>query len=95
MPTLAGGAAALNNIKLDSRLAGEDPNPAGAASYPISTLTWILAYEKGNGAKAGDIRKAMMFLLGPAQNQADNLGYVPLKGSILAQAKKAVARIGK
>ena len=95
MPTLAGGAAALNNITLDSRLGGEDANPAGASSYPISTLTWILAYERGNGTKAGDIRKAMLYLLGPAQNQADNLGYVPLKGSILAQAKKAVARIGK
>lgn len=96
MPTLAGGAAALNNIKLDANLAGEDPNPAGAASYPISTLTWILAYEKGNGAKASEIRKAMTYLLSPAaQNQADNLGYVPLKGSILAAAKKAVARIGQ
>ncbi|MBD2422153.1 phosphate ABC transporter substrate-binding protein PstS [Cyanobium sp. FACHB-13342] len=94
MPTLAGGAAALNNIKLDANLAGEDPNPAGAASYPISTLTWILAYEKGNGLKAGEIRKAMMYLLGPAQSQADNLGYVPLRGSILAASKKAVARIG-
>jgi len=96
MPTLAGGAAALNNIKLDANLAGEDPNPAGAASYPISTLTWILAYEKGNGAKASEIRKAMIYLLSPAaQNEADNLGYVPLKGSILAAAKKAVARIGQ
>ncbi len=94
-PTLAGGAAALNNIKLDANLAGEDPNPAGAASYPISTLTWILAYEKGNGAKASTIRKAMMYLLGPGQNLADNLGYVPLKGSVLAAAKKAVARIGQ
>jgi len=95
MPTLAGGAAALNNIKLDANLAGEDPNPAGAASYPISTLTWILAYEKGNGAKASTIRKAMMYLLGPGQNLANNLGYVPLKGSVLAAAKKAVARIGQ
>jgi phosphate transport system substrate-binding protein len=95
MPTLAGGAAALNNIKLDANLAGEDPNPSGAASYPISTLTWILAYEKGNGAKAGEIRKAMMYLLGPAQAQADKLGYVPLKAGILAASKKAVARIGQ
>jgi phosphate transport system substrate-binding protein len=95
MPTLKGGAAALNNIRLDGNLAGEDPNPAGADSYPISTLTWILAYEKGNGAKASDIRNAMLYLLGPGQNLADNLGYVPLKGSILAQSKKAVARIGR
>ncbi|WP_216900021.1 phosphate ABC transporter substrate-binding protein PstS [Synechococcus sp. CCY 9618] len=95
MPGLKGGAAALNNIRLDGNLAGEDPNPAGADSYPISTLTWILAYQKGNGAKAGSIRKAMLYLLSPAaQNKADNIGYVPLKGSVLSAAKKAVARIG-
>ncbi|MEY3929411.1 MAG: phosphate transporter substrate-binding protein PstS [Cyanobacteriota bacterium] len=94
LPNLAGGSAALNNISLNGNLAGEDPNPAGAKSYPISTLTWILAYEKGNGSKAGAIRKAMLHLLGPAQNQADELGYVPLRGDILKRAKAAVARIG-
>ena len=94
LPTLAGGAAALNNIQLDSRLAGEDPNPAGEKSYPITTLTWILAYQEGNSLKAGPIRKAMLYLLGPAQNQADELGYVPLKGDILKKAKAAVAKIG-
>ncbi|HBH72782.1 MAG TPA: phosphate ABC transporter substrate-binding protein PstS, partial [Synechococcales bacterium UBA10510] len=58
------------------------------------TLTWILAYKEGNGLKAGAIRKAMLHLLGPAQNQADDLGYVPLRGSILKAAKAAVAKIG-
>jgi phosphate transport system substrate-binding protein len=95
MPTEASGAAALNNIKLNAMLAGEDPNPAGANSYPISTLTWILAYQKGNGAKAPAIRQAMLHLLSPAaQGQAAGLGYVPLRGKILQQAKAAVARIG-
>ena len=94
LPNLASGAAALNNIRLNSELAGEDANPAGAKSYPISTLTWILAYEKGNGMKAGAIRKAMLYLLGSAQNQADELGYVPLRGDILKKARVAVARIG-
>ncbi|KEF42215.1 MAG: phosphate ABC transporter substrate-binding protein [Cyanobium sp. CACIAM 14] len=95
MPGLKGGSAALNNIKLDGNLAGEDPNPAGSESYPISTLTWILAYEKGNGPKAGTIRKAMLHLLSPAaQNKADDIGYVPLRGAILSASKKAVARIG-
>ncbi|WP_438983236.1 phosphate ABC transporter substrate-binding protein PstS [Vulcanococcus sp.] len=94
LPTEASGAAALNNIKLNAQLAGEDPNPAGAASYPISTLTWILAYQKGNGAKAGKIREAMLYLLGPAQSKASGLGYVPLKGDILNRAKAAVAKIG-
>ena len=94
MPGLAGGQSALNSIQLNADLAGEDPNPAGAQSYPISTLTWILAYEKGNGAKAGAIRKAMLHLLGPAQNIADDLGYVPLRGDIVKKSRAAVARIG-
>jgi phosphate transport system substrate-binding protein len=96
MPTEEAGAAALNNITLDANLAGEEPNPAGAASYPISTLTWILAYKTGNGDKAPAIREAMLFLLSPrAQNQASSLDYVPLKGSILTASKKAVAQIGR
>ena len=94
LPNLASGTAALNSIVLNENLAGEDPNPAGAKSYPISTLTWILAYEKGNGPKAGPIRKAMLQLLGPGQNLADDLGFVPLRGDIVKKARAAVARIG-
>jgi len=94
-PDLRGGQAALANIKLDSRLAGEDPNPGGAASYPISTLTWILAYQKGNGAKTPQIKKALEYLLGPGQSKADDLGYVPLKDSLLFQSRSAVAKISK
>ncbi len=96
LPSEATGVAALNNIRLDERLAGEDPNPAGDKSYPISTLTWILAYKTGNGEKAGAIRAAMLYLLSPrSQNQAESLGYVPLKSSVLAASKKAVAQIGR
>ena len=96
MPSEATGVAALNNIRLNENLAGEDPNPAGANSYPISTLTWILAYKTGNGDKAGPIREAMLFLLSPrAQNQAESLGYVPLKSGVLAASKKAVGTIGR
>ncbi len=95
MPNLKSGAAALNNIRLNASLAGEDPNPAGADSYPISTLTWVLAYKSGNGAKAPRIRQAISFLLSPkAQGKADDLGYVPLRGSVLNSAKKAVGNIG-
>jgi phosphate transport system substrate-binding protein len=95
LPTAASGAAALNNIKLDANLAGENPNPAGATSYPISTLTWILAYKTGNGANTDAIRKALNYALSSkAQSLADDLGYVPLSGSILNRARIAVNRIG-
>ncbi len=96
LPTAASGAAALNGIQLDANLAGENPNPAGASSYPISTLTWVLAYKTGNGAKTADIRKALNYALSSkAQMIADDLGYVPLSGSILNKARIAVNRIGQ
>jgi phosphate transport system substrate-binding protein len=96
LPTAASGAAALNGIKLDSNLAGENPNPAGASSYPISTLTWILAYKTGNGSNTTAIRSALNYVLSSkAQMIADDLGYVPLSGSILNRARLAVKQIGK
>jgi phosphate transport system substrate-binding protein len=96
LPTAATGAAALNNIKLDANLAGENPNPAGANAYPISTLTWVLAYRTGNGAKTADIRAALNYALSSkAQSIADDLGYVPLSGSILNRSRIAVGRISQ
>ena len=79
LPTAKSGAIALNSITLDSNLAGENPNPSAFGAYPISTLTWILAYKTGNGAKADDIQKALNYALSAkAQMIADDLGYVPL-----------------
>ena len=96
LPTAASGAAALNNIKLDANLAGENANPAGATAYPISTLTWVLAYRTGNGAKVSNIRAALNYALSSkAQSIADDLGYVPLSGSILNRARLSVNRIGQ
>ena len=96
LPTASAGSAALNGITLDANLAGENPNPAGANAYPISTLTWILAYRTGNGEKADDIRAALKYALSSkAQGIADDLGYVPLSGSVLNKARIAVDRIGK
>ena len=96
LPSATSGAAALNSIALDSNLAGENPNPAGAGAYPISTLTWILAYKTGNGVKTADIRAALNYALSSkAQMIADDLGYVPLAGSVLNKARIAVNRIGQ
>lgn len=95
-PGTTSGSAALNEITLDSNLAGENPNPTGARSYPISTLTWILAYKNGNGAKTDEIRGVLNYALSSkAQMIADDLGYVPLSGSVLNKARLAVIRIGK
>jgi len=96
-PSAVTGAAALNGIKLDPvTLAGEDPNPAGAKAYPISTLTWILAYKSGYAdGRATAVRDALNYALsGKAQGLADDLGYVPLSGSILNKARLKVKQVG-
>ncbi len=96
LPSATSGAAALNSITLDKNLAGESPNPSASGAYPISTLTWVLAYKNGNGAKTDDIRGALNYALGSkAQMIADDLGYVPLSGGILNKARLAVNRIGQ
>ena len=96
-PSAVTGAAALNGIKIDPvMLAGEDPNPAGARAYPISTLTWILAYKSGYApGRASAVREALTYALsGKAQGLADDLGYVPLSGSILNKARLKVKQVG-
>ncbi|EAU73581.1 phosphate ABC transporter substrate-binding protein PstS [Synechococcus sp. RS9916] len=95
-PSYTSGAKALNGIKLDADLAGTNPNPSAKGAYPIATLTWVLAYKTGNGANTDTIKKAFNYMLSTkAQAQADDLGFVPLKGDILIKARAAVNKIGQ
>ena len=57
-PTVEAGAKALNGINLDENLAGKNPNPTAKGAYPIASLTWILAYEEGNGRNTKAIKEA-------------------------------------
>ena len=95
-PTVESGALALNGITLDENLAGTDPNPAAEGAYPIATLTWVLAYETGNGRKTEAVKETLSKLLSTGyQEKASVLGYVPLRGDILEKSRAAVERIGK
>jgi len=95
-PSVESGALALNGITLDENLAGTDPNPTAEGAYPIATLTWILAYETGNGSKTEAIKTTLSTLLSENyQEKASVLGYVPLRGDILQKSRDAVQRIGE
>ena len=86
---------ALNGITLDENLAGKNPNPTAKGAYHIASLTWILAYEKGNGRKTKAIKQAFNTLLSHEyQDKAPSLGFVPLKGDILEKSRAAVEKIG-
>lgn len=95
-PSTESGAKALNGITLDENLAGKNPNPKAKGAYPIATLTWILAYEKGNGRNTKAIKKSLSTLLSDEyQDKAPTLGFVPLKGDILEKSRAAVKKIGR
>jgi len=96
IPNIKSGAIALNGITLDKNLAGKNPNPTAKGAYPIATLTWILAYETGNGRNTKEIQDIFYKLLSDKyQSKAPNLGFVPLKGEILKKSIEAVGRIGR
>ena len=77
-------------------MAGKNPNPSAKGAYPIATLTWILAYEKGNGGNTNAIQDTFYKLLSDEyQDKAPALCFVPLKGEILKKSIEAVGRIGR
>ena len=95
-PTVESGAVALNGITLDENLAGTNPNPSAKGAYPIATLTWVLAYDTGNGNKTEAVKDTFRTLLSTEyQEKASVLGYVPLRGDILEKSRAAVERISK
>ena len=82
-------AEGLSRIILDDQLRGSDPNPSGANSYPIVSLTWILAYPEHE--KNDTMKEVFTFMLSEdTQSTSDSLGYVPLPESIRVQALKVV-----
>ena len=96
LPSVEAGALALNGIALDENLAGTDPNPEAEGAYPIATLTWVLAYETGNGKKTEAVKDTFRKLLSTEyQEKASVLGYIPLRGDILEKSRAAVQRISE
>ena len=65
-------------------------------AYPIATLTWLLAYETGNGDKTEALKDIFRTVLTDEyQAKSSKLGYVPLKGDVLEKARTAVERISE
>ena len=71
------------------------PDPEGADSYPIVTLSWALLYkEYADAKKAGALRDLLKWCLTEGQKTSESLGYLPLSPSIVAPATAAVDAIG-
>jgi len=82
-------SSGLSQIVLDDKLRGTDANPAGANSYPIVSLTWLLVHPEHPKNEA--IKEVVTYMLSDeAQGKSDSLGYVPLPSSLRAASLEAV-----
>ena len=83
-------SAGLSRIKLDDKLRGDNANPGGANSYPIVSLTWILAYPE---SRTG-IKDMLRYMLSEeSQALSDSLGFVPLPEELRQKSLNAVEAI--
>ena len=80
----------LSRIELDDQLRGANANPGGANSYPIVSLTWVLAYPE---SRTG-IKDMLRYMLSEeSQSISDSLGFVPLPEDLRQKSLNAVEAI--
>jgi phosphate transport system substrate-binding protein len=94
-PSLAGvtaAAAASKEMPDDFRVS--ITNAPGAASYPISTFTWMLIpSEIKDPAKKKAITGFLTWMLADGQKDAPSLSYAPLPPAVAEKEKKQLALI--
>lgn len=88
-------SAAFASLAYPDDLRFTNPDPGGAAAYPIVSATWILEYPRiEDRTKAAAFTHFMAFVHSKdAQAKAAQLGYAPLPTQLLEKAQKAVQTI--
>jgi len=93
-PSLKGTTAAVSKAQVNQDLTYNPLNAAGASAYPITSPTWILAYEKySDSAKATALKKFLNYIYGNGQKLASSVDYAPLPTSLAGKAKAQVKLI--
>jgi phosphate transport system substrate-binding protein len=88
----AAAAGAAANMPADFRVS--IVNAPGKTAYPISTFTWLLIPSKiTDPAKQKTVKDFLTWMLGPGQKMAEALDYAALPASVVAQEKKALAKV--
>ncbi len=90
-PTLEGITAATATATIPDDFRFSMVNAPGAASYPISGVTWLLVYEQQKDAAKGKALVAFLkWALTEGEKQAKGLDYAPLPDEV---QKKVLTRI--
>jgi phosphate transport system substrate-binding protein len=96
VPSLGGvtaaAASAAANMPADFRVS--ITNAPGAASYPISSFTWLLVYQKeSDKTKKAAIVKFLNWALTDGQSYAPALFYAPLPPAVIQKEIKQISDI--
>jgi phosphate transport system substrate-binding protein len=99
-PTLASTSAAAQGVRVPANLGIKISNPAGAASYPITSQTFVVVSKDmckagipGGEEAAKGVVKFLDYGLGSGQSILSQADYAGLPAAILAKSKAAVAAL--
>lgn len=90
-PSPQSSASAFADAELPDNMRLYVPDPSGADSYPIVTLTWILLYKNyPDQQKAQALQDLFRWCLTDGQKYAPELGYTPLPQNVVARSLVAL-----
>ncbi len=93
-PTLKGASEAAGTVAVNPDLTYDPIWASGPTAYPITSPTWILAYNTQKDADNGTALKAFLtYMLTKGQKLAPTVDYAPLPPSLTKQALAAVKAI--
>jgi phosphate transport system substrate-binding protein len=93
-PTLASASAAAQGAAINDDLTYDPINSDGAAAYPITSPTWIIAYQAQTDAAKGNALKGWLnYIYGDGQKLASSVDYAPLPKGLVKQALAQVKSI--
>ena len=86
-PTLEGASAAAEGAEIKDNLTYSAIWADGAAAYPITAQTWIIAYKvQPDAAKAEALKAFINYILTDGQDLAAEVNYAPLPAELAAKA---------
>jgi phosphate transport system substrate-binding protein len=93
-PTLKAASEAAATVAVNPDLTYDPIYATGPTSYPITSPTWILAYQNQTDSAKGTALKAFLtYILTKGQKLAPSVNYAPLPPALTKQALAAVKAI--
>jgi len=93
-PILEATTAALEGVELKADLTYDPLDSANPDAYPIAAPTWMLVYKTQTDKAKGEALKAFLaYLVGDAQDVAEDNDFAALPKAFTVKAKAAIASI--